>query len=112
MPGGDSTSATGEFRRSELDPRDLGLAPARLEDLAGGDAATNADLARRVLSGERSPRRDIVLLNSAAGLLVGGRVADLAEGVALAGELIDGGESLSCLERFVGASRRTKSQGS
>ncbi len=64
-----------------VDPLALGLAPARLSDLLGGDAATNADLARRVLDGDKGPHRDIVLLNAAAGLLVGGAVSSLAEGI-------------------------------
>jgi anthranilate phosphoribosyltransferase len=100
----DEAPGSGGYTRTDVDPAALGLAPARVDDLAGGDASTNADLARRVLAGERGARRDIVLLNSAAGLLVGGRVGDLVEGVALAGDLIDSGEALSRLERLVAAS--------
>jgi anthranilate phosphoribosyltransferase len=92
---------SGELTREVVDPRELGLATAQIGDLAGGDAAVNADLARRVLSGERGPRRDIVLLNAAAGLLVAGTVSGLDEGVALAAKLVDDGEAQARLERLV-----------
>jgi anthranilate phosphoribosyltransferase len=84
-----------------VDARRLGLPVATLGDLRGGDATTNAAHARRVLMGEPGPHRDIVLLNAAAGLLVGGAVGDLAEGVALAAGSIDGGDALVTLERLV-----------
>lgn len=89
----------------DVDPAALGLAPARLSDLLGGDAATNAELARRVLSGERGPHRDIVLLNAAAGLLVSGQVANLQEGIDRAAVVIDGGQAGACLDRLVEVSR-------
>ena len=57
---------------SSVDPRALGLRSARVEDLRGGDAATNARLARGVLAGDAGAHRDIVLLNAAAGLVVAG----------------------------------------
>jgi anthranilate phosphoribosyltransferase len=88
-----------------LDPTDLGLAPARREQLVGGDASTNARLARAVLAGERGAHRDVVVLNAAAGLLVGGAVLSLAEGVALAGEVLDDGRAAATLDRLVAASQ-------
>lgn len=89
-----------------VDPRALGLAPATLADLRGGDAATNAHYARRVLEGDRGPHRDIVLLNAAAGLMVGGAAADLAAGLVLAARSIDDGAALQTLERLVAVSHR------
>ena len=80
-----------------VDATDLGLAPATPEDLAGGDAAVNADIARRVLSGEAGPKRDIVVLNAAAGLLVAGLSTDLAGGVVLAQASIDDGHAAAKL---------------
>ena len=85
----------------EVDPAALGLAPARVSDLLGGDAATNAGLARRVLEGERGPHRDIVLLNAAAGLLVGGAVTSLAEGMETGASVLDDGQAAACLDRLV-----------
>src|SRR5690606_22033390 len=65
-------------------PADVGLPVATREALAGGTAEENAELVRRLLEGEPGPRRDIVLLNAAAALLVAGRAATLGEGLTLA----------------------------
>ncbi len=100
-------AADPEMRSSVVDPADLGLAPARLEDLRGGDAATNARLARRVLDGEPGPHRDIVVLNAAAALVAGGVAARLAEGLVIAGAALDDGRALAALERLIVASRAT-----
>jgi anthranilate phosphoribosyltransferase len=79
----------GEMRERSLDPREYGVARASSEDLAGGDAAENASIARAVLAGEKGPRRDVVLLNAGAALEVAGVASDLAEGMAKAAESID-----------------------
>jgi anthranilate phosphoribosyltransferase len=77
------------------------------EELFGGDAATNAGIVRDILSGkDRSPRRDIVLLNAAAALVVAEKVADFASGWNAAVELIDSGGAQEKLERFVEATNR------
>ncbi len=87
--------------------RAFGLAPgevvpeSRLEDLAGGDAATNAALAREILEGKPGPRRDAVVLNAAAALCVAGAAANLAEGAERAAASIDGGQARACLARWV-----------
>jgi anthranilate phosphoribosyltransferase len=90
-----------------LDPADLGFGPASPADLVGGDPPTNATLARRVLDGELGPRRDIVVLNAAAGLVVAGAAADLAEGVTLAARSLDEGHARDCLDRLVRTSRES-----
>jgi anthranilate phosphoribosyltransferase len=95
----------GDITTWAIDPADLGLARADREDLVGGDAATNADLARRVLSGEHGPHRDIVSLNAGAGLVVAGMAADLADGVAQAQAAIDAGAAVATLNRLVEVSR-------
>ena len=69
-----------------MTPEQAGLPRARREDLRGGDATTNADALRALLDGVRGPYRDIVLLNSAAALIVAGRADDLAAGVARAAD--------------------------
>jgi len=94
-----------------VDPAALGLAPARLADLRGGDPGTNARLAREVLAGRPGPHRDVVLLNAAAGLLVAGRVADLAEGLAQAAQAIDSGAAAATLDRLVAVSTREAAAG-
>ena len=88
----------------EVDPVDLGFPLSARASLVGGDAATNADLARRVLGGEKGPRRDIVLLNAAAGLLVGGAAVDLASALDLAVNALDDGRASDCLDRLISVS--------
>ena len=96
----------GSVRVYDLDPRELGVPAAAKEQLRGGDAATNAKLARRVLEGEPGPRRDVVALNAAAGLVVGDLAVDLAEGYSLACETLDAGKALAVLDRAVEVSRQ------
>ena len=77
------------------------------EELFGGDAATNAGIVRDVLAGkDRSARRDIVLLNAAAALVVAEKMTDFANGWNAAAELIDSGAALEKLDRFVEATNR------
>jgi anthranilate phosphoribosyltransferase len=94
----------GEVREYPVDPKELGIAPAPTEALAGGDSATNAELARRVLAGDAGPHRDIVCLNAAAGLLVAGMIDDLADGLQAARAAIDGGGAAAALDRLVAVS--------
>jgi len=77
------------------------------EELTGGDPATNAGIVRDVLGGkDRGARRDIVLLNAAAALVVAEKAADFTSGWNLAAELIDGGAALRRLDQFVEATNR------
>ena len=97
----------GQVTTTELHPGDLGFSIARAEDLRGGDAAKNAAITRAILAGEdRSPRRDVVLLNAAAALVVGGKAKTLPEGIALANESIDRGAALGVLENLVAFTRK------
>ncbi|GAB4514543.1 MAG: anthranilate phosphoribosyltransferase [Anaerolineae bacterium] len=90
----------GRVETFDLDPTELGLPRARVEDLLGGDAQENAALCRRILSGEeRGPRRDVVLLNAAAALAT--ESGDLQEGLARAAEAIDSGAALAKLDAFI-----------
>jgi len=84
-----------------VDPTELGLARATADQLVGGNAAENAEAARRVLAGDPGPHRDIVVLNAAAGFVVAGRADDLAAGVTLAGAAIDDGRAAATLDRVV-----------
>ena len=88
----------------EVTPADAGLAPAKLSDLKGGDAEFNAQAIRDVLAGKKGPFRDIVLLNTAAALIVGAKAANLTDGVALAAHAIEGGAAAKALERLVAVS--------
>ena len=79
------------------------LQSATLSDLAGGDREANAAIIRRILAGEeRGPRRDAVLLNSAAALFVAGRVRSLTEGWETAADLIDSGRTAAKLQALTG----------
>jgi anthranilate phosphoribosyltransferase len=84
-----------------LDPSELGLSRAAPDDLLGGDAATNAEIAGRVLGGEAGPRRDVVLLNAAAALLVAGTASSMEDGLIRAAGAIDSGAAARTLERWV-----------
>ena len=99
----------GQVTTMRFDPADVGLAPATLDDLRGGDAAFNANVAREVLAGRPGPVRDTVLLNAAAALVAAGvGEGDLVKRIATALELvsqaIDSGAAAGVLERWVAAS--------
>ncbi len=94
----------GETKEWTLDPAELGLPPARVRDVAGGTREENAALVRRVLAGEPGPRRDIVILNAAAGLLAAGRARDVTHGLELAAGAIDDGTAARSLELLIAAS--------
>ncbi|HVF14094.1 MAG TPA: anthranilate phosphoribosyltransferase [Acidimicrobiales bacterium] len=95
----------GESRTYDIDPTDLGLPLADPVDLLGGDASTNAGLARRVLEGKGGAQRDFVLLNAAAGIVVAGLADDLAAGLEAAAASIDDGRAGAVLERMVKVSQ-------
>jgi len=95
----------GKIERYEVQPSGLGLSLARAEDLVGGDPADNATITRAILKGEKGPRRDIVLLNSAFAILAGGKADTPQAGLALAAESIDSGAALAKLEALVAMSQ-------
>jgi anthranilate phosphoribosyltransferase len=95
----------GSARSFRIDPVELGLAPATHEQLVGGDPAHNADVVRRVLGGEHGAHRDIVVLNAAAALVVGGACTSLAAGVEAAEAAIDDGRAAATLDRFIASSQ-------
>ncbi len=100
----------GHIVTKTIDPRNCGFAPADPSDLRGGDPQENARITRDILSGrDRGPRRDTVLLNAAAALLVGGAVDGLAPGIGRAAQSIDSGAALSALERLVEFSQQLAS---
>jgi anthranilate phosphoribosyltransferase len=90
----------GNVRRFVLTPADFGLASAPLAALQGGAPKENAVLLRRILEGEAGPRRDVVLLNSAAALVVTGIADDYRAAAALAARALSSGAALEKLERL------------
>jgi len=91
-------------------PEDFGMTRAVIGDLQGGDRQENADIIRRVLGGETGPRRDIVLMNASAALVVGAKARDFKEGVALAARSIDSGAAAAKLEALVAFSQRMSAE--
>jgi len=87
----------GKVTEIEIAPEDIGVKRATLEQLKGGDPMHNAEAIKQVLAGERNAFRDIVLLNSAAALMVAGKAADLKQGAVLAAQSIDSGKSAAAL---------------
>jgi anthranilate phosphoribosyltransferase len=88
----------GTVRNYTVTPEDFGLPRANIHDLTGGDAPENAAIIRRILDGQRGPRRDIVLANAAAALVAAGVAADFREGVRAAEQSIDTGLAAQKLE--------------
>ena len=91
----------GTVEHRTVDPRALGLAPATLDQLRGGSAAENAEIARHVLAGAKGPVRDIVVLNAAAGLVAAGVANELSDGIGLAAAAIDDGRAAAVLDALV-----------
>ena len=78
---------------------------AEPDQMTGGDPAENAAIARMILTGEKGPKRDVVLLNTAAALVACQKAADLTTGIALAEQAIDSGAALGKLEALVAYTR-------
>jgi anthranilate phosphoribosyltransferase len=85
------------------EPGQFGLAPADPDTVAGGTPEENAAVSGAVLAGETGPHRDLVLLNAAAAIYVGGLAPDLEQGIAKAAESIDSGAAADVLERLIAA---------
>lgn len=91
----------GEILNYEISPEDFGIQTANKNDLVGGEPSQNAQITLDILNGEKSPKRDAVVLNSAAGLYTADKVSSLEKGVDLANQLIDSGKALDQLNKFI-----------
>lgn len=94
----------GAIRTFEIEPEDVGLRRVDMSELKGGEAEVNAKALLGVLSGEQNAYRDIVLLNSAAALVIAGKAKDLQDGIALAAKSIDSGSALAVLQKVIAVS--------
>ena len=103
-----SALENGEIRNFELQPEDVGLRRVDFAELKGGDAQHNAEALIRVLDGEAGAYRDIVLLNSAAALVIAGKATDLKQGIAIAAQSIDSGAAKTILNKVVAVSNGRK----
>ncbi len=85
----------------KVSPREFGFKEASLAEIQGGTPQDNAQILRCIFSGERGPKRDVVVMNAAAALVVGNKATELTEGVRLAEEVIDRGKALEKLNALV-----------
>src|SRR5499427_2678528 len=91
----------GSVRSYEVEPEEFGMKRASLQEIAGGDATENAAIIRAVLGGEKSARRDVVLLNAAAALVAAGKADHIAQAVPMAEKSIDSGAAAGKLEALI-----------
>ena len=91
----------GQISTRQIHPGDFGLQTVSAEVLKGGDADYNARILRGVLDGEEGPQRDVVLLNAAAAMVVGGLAEDITAGLDVARASIDSGKARQALDRLV-----------
>ncbi|MGN1318403.1 MAG: anthranilate phosphoribosyltransferase [Lachnospirales bacterium] len=111
MGGTDEITVTDRTKVSEINngkvsnyyitPEEFGISRATADDVKGGKACENAEITLSILKGEKSPKRDIVLMNAGAAIYVAGIAESLAEGIKLAEESIDSGKALSKLNELV-----------
>ena len=109
--GLDEITISGESKISEVrdrevctyyvTPEDFGIQRAPINAIQGGDAKQNAEIIREILSDRGGTRHDVVLLNAAAGLVVGGKAAGLRDGIQLARESIRSGKAMDCLKKLI-----------
>jgi anthranilate phosphoribosyltransferase len=91
----------GEIRAYDISPEEFGLRSARITEIQGGDTKANAEIIRKIVAGEKSARRDVVLLNAAAALVVAGRADSIASAMPIAAESLDSGAAREKLEKLV-----------
>jgi anthranilate phosphoribosyltransferase len=91
----------GMVRTYEVTPEEFGLSRAPIDQIAGGDAETNAAIIRDLLAGKRSPRRDVVLLNAAAALVAAGKGENFQVAIPMAAHAIDSGAAMDKLTHLV-----------
>jgi anthranilate phosphoribosyltransferase len=99
-------TAVGDVQRGvvslyQITPENFGLERAPIETISGGDAAQNAEIIRAIFSGERGPRRDIVVANAAAAIVAAGRATEFLEGAQVAAASIDSGAAQKKLDALV-----------
>ena len=97
----------GEYSSYVLTPEQFGLTRSTKQDLEGGTPEENAAITRDILSGkDKGPKYETVLMNAGAALYIAGKATDIADGIGKARELIDNGEALKAMERFVDLSNK------
>ena len=95
----------GEFKNYTIKPEDYGFKRCQKEELAGGTPEENAEMVRKILSGEQGPKTDAVLLNAGAAIHIV-KECSIEEGIAMAREAIESGKAMKQLEKFIELSRK------
>ena len=96
----------GEYKKYHIKPEEFGLARGKKEDIVGGTPEENAQITRDILAGKiTDTRRNVVLMNSGAAIYTAGKADTIADGVKMAAEIIDSGEALARLDKFVKLSK-------
>jgi anthranilate phosphoribosyltransferase len=101
----------GIFKSYIIEPGQFGFKLCKKEDLLGGTPAENAVISRAILSGEKGPKRDAVLLNSAAAIHVAKPEFSIADAINIAKDTIDSGRALKQLEQFISLSKVSVARG-
>lgn len=96
----------GWYKSYVIKPEDYGFEKCSKEDLKGGDPNENAEIVRKIFSGEKGPKRNATLLNAGASLYIGGKANDMKEGIRLAEEIIDSGKAMETLNKFIELSNK------
>lgn len=96
----------GKLTEIVINPEELGFSYSSLEDLLGGEAEENAKIIKNIFDGEKGPKRDIVILNSAFGLFLAGKADNIEDGIKIATEIIDSGKAKEKLEEFIKATNK------
>jgi anthranilate phosphoribosyltransferase len=92
----------GKIKSCEINAEDFGIAPANIDDLKVTDAKGSAKVLRKILNGkEKGPRKDIVVLNAAAAIIVSGLANDFKTAIKMADASVSDGGALRCLERLI-----------
>lgn len=91
----------GQFSSYEITPEQFGFTRCSKDDLVGGDPKQNAMITMAILAGEKGPKRDAVLINSGAAIYLAGKADSIAEGIAIAAEMIDSGKAMRQLEKLI-----------
>lgn len=96
----------GEISHAQFTPEDFGVPPAPISEVLGGLVEENVAITRSILEGEKGPRRDIAVINAAAGIMASGGVDEVAEGTVLAAAAIDSGAAAQVLESVISRSQQ------
>lgn len=96
----------GWYKSYVIKPEDYGFEKCSKDELKGGDPNENAEIVRKIFSGEKGPKRNATLLNAGASLYIGGKANDMKEGIKLAEEIIDSGKAMETLNKFIELSNK------